>query len=152
LSILVPLAGVLLAIGCIAYVAFPMYVARRAHHSAWSRSRLRLELTERKEALYAAIVELEFDRDVGKLPEEDYQRQRQVLEGQALGVLAELEGLDTGGEEAALRARIERDVAGRQSRTDGDSTSARCPSCQTAVTDRFRFCPECGAALSDATA
>ena len=149
-----PLAGALLAICCIAYVALPLYAARRAQHSAWSRDRLQLELTERKEVLYAAIVELEFDRDVGKVPEEDYQRQRPVMENQALEVLARIEGLETGGEEAALRARIERDVAGLQSppsNAGGAGAAAQCPSCRAAVTDQFRFCPECGATLNDAT-
>lgn len=152
MSLLVPLAGALLAIGCMAYVALPLYAARRAHHSTYNRSGLHLELAERKEALYAGIVELEFDRDVGKVPEEDYQRQRQAMEGEALEVLAELEGLETGGEEAVLRARIERDVAGLQSQgpeSQGDraGAAAHCPSCRAAVTDQFRFCPECGASL-----
>jgi len=163
----VPLAGTLLAIGCMAYVALPLYAARRTHHSAYSRSRLHLVLMERKEALYAAIVEIEFDRDVGKVPEEDYQRQRQALESEVLEILAELEGLEAGGEEAALRARIGRDVAGLQSQVQeskvqesrarqiqrpDDATPTRCPSCQAAVTDQFRFCPECGAALGDTSA
>lgn len=152
-----PLAGALLVIGCVAYVAYPIYATRRAHHSTWRRDRLRLELAERKEALYAAIVELEFDRNVGKLPEEDYRWHRQVLEGQALQTLAELGGLDAGGEEAAMRARIDRDVAGRRAQQRGEgaadepAAAGRCPSCEAVVSARYRFCPECGAPLAEAT-
>lgn len=145
MSALVPLAGALLVTGCLAYVAYPIYAARRAHPSTWRRDRLRLELTERKEALYAAIVELQFDRDVGKVPEDDHRQQRQVLEGEALQVLSELENLGTGGEEASLRVRIEREVAGRRPAPNDRRPTGQCPACNAAVTANYRFCPDCGA-------
>ena len=108
--------------------------------------RLRLKLTERKEALYTTLVELAADHEVGKLAEDDYQRQRQEAEGQALEVLAELERLDKEGEEGVLRARIERDAAACGAAPD----ATQCPSCGAAITDQFRFCPACGATLPGA--
>ncbi|MFH1572323.1 MAG: zinc-ribbon domain-containing protein [Gemmatimonadota bacterium] len=147
MSLAAALAATALTLLCLVWVGYPL-VTSRARPGAWRRDRLRLQLAERKEALYAAIVELEFDRDVGKLPEEDCQRQRRGLEGQALEVLAQLEGLDAGGEEAALRARIEGEVAALRS----VAATGRCPTCGAAVGPSFRFCPGCGAALGSAPA
>ena len=148
MDLALPILCALLTVGCLGYVAYPLRLARRARQTTGRRDRLLLQLTEQKQALYGAIRELQFDAEVGKLPQEDLQQQRQVLEDQALEVLTQLEQLESGDDEAALRAQIERDLAGRDSGETPEEADGRCPGCQAAVSTRYRFCPECGAALS----
>ena len=127
-----------------------------------------MELTERKEQLYASIKELEFDRSLGKMSQEDYQGLRGSLEGEALDVLRQLDSLDghaaLEGEAVALAARIEADVAAFRGESGDLATAlvagagaavpapAFCPGCGQPRRAAHRFCPHCGERLDDAPA
>ncbi len=50
-------------------------------------------IAERKTRLYSGLVELDFDRDSGKISAEDYTRMRDETMAEVLGVLAEEERL-----------------------------------------------------------
>ena len=54
-------------------------------------------LTERKDAIYANLRDLNFEYLAGKYPEPDYAEQRHLLESEAAGVLAELDVLESHG-------------------------------------------------------
>ncbi len=54
-------------------------------------------LSERKDAIYANLRDLNFEYLAGKYPEQDYTEQRQLLEGEAAGVLAEMDALESHG-------------------------------------------------------
>ena len=54
-------------------------------------------LTERKDAIYANLRDLNFEYLAGKYPEQDYAEQRHLLESEAAGVLAELDVLESHG-------------------------------------------------------
>ncbi len=54
-------------------------------------------LTERKDAIYANLRDLNFEYLAGKYPEQDYSEQRQLLESEAASVLAELDTLESHG-------------------------------------------------------
>ena len=63
-------------------------------NSARQREKTRIDyLLERKEQLYDNLRDLNFEYRAGKYPEEDYQTQRSLLEGEAARVLAEIESL-----------------------------------------------------------
>ena len=51
------------------------------------------QLNERKEQIYASIIELTFDNELDKLPDADFQRMRGELEAQALSILEQLDQL-----------------------------------------------------------
>jgi hypothetical protein len=51
------------------------------------------ELVDAKHAVYRSILELEFDRSVGKVAEEDYAIVRRQQEGEALGLLHEMDAM-----------------------------------------------------------
>src|SRR3990172_2663473 len=89
-------------IALIAFVAFfvlwPLVLYRGER--MWVESRgeaLRRTVKERKERIYSGILELDFDRDSGKISAEDHARMRADLMKEALDVLKEEEQLSPGG-------------------------------------------------------
>ena len=105
------------------------------------------EITEASEywIVYSpgAIVELELDREIGKVPEEDFQRLFAQLEAEALAVIGELDQLNGAGS-SELESRIEAEVAALR------QTAAKpsCPGCGALRREGDRFCPQCGVALA----
>jgi hypothetical protein len=60
-------------------------------------------LRERKEVVYENLRDLNFEYKAGKFPESDYLEMRSGLEGEAAGVLAEIQELEALEPEAAYR-------------------------------------------------
>jgi hypothetical protein len=56
------------------------------------------ELVDAKHAVYRSILDLEFDRSVGKVAEEDYAILRRQHEEEALGLLDEMDAMATAAE------------------------------------------------------
>ena len=130
------------------------------------------ELIARRDALYAALKDAEFDRETGKLTDEDYQIVRTRTMAEAAGVLRQLDRL-TPEAEAAFDVEIEQAVA----RMRGDAAAqpvapdlaaaveaeiaslikhaaspARpklaCPDCGQPYQPGDAFCAACGASFS----
>jgi hypothetical protein len=81
-----------------------------------------------REAIYAAIRDLEHDHETGKIAETDYRSMREELRARAVALLRrEREGA------VVLEER---------------SASPRCPSCEAEVRVGDRFCSRCGETLS----
>ena len=93
---LIVLGAQILLIGIVVwYVVSP--IIRRRGELAWSESReeaLLRSIGERKGRLYSSIVELDFDRDSGKISPEDHARMRTEAMNEVLGVLREEETLE----------------------------------------------------------
>ena len=154
---LLPLLGsALLLIGLVLYLARPLLLANAASTVAQG-SDVR-PLYERKEQLLGAIVELELDREIGKIPAEDFQRNFAQLEAEALAVIAELDQLNGAGSDEMER-RIEAEVAalrqqgaGRQEADPAAEKAPRynyCANCGAPRREGDRFCPQCGVALAE---
>lgn len=94
-SAFVVLALQILLIGGVTWFVISPIVLRRGER-AWSESvdeaRLR-SIGERKARLYSSIVELDFDRDSGKISSEDHARMRTEAMNEVLAVLREEEAL-----------------------------------------------------------
>ena len=85
-SIVIPPA--LLLLGCFAYIFWPQRVVTHAVEKT------RLDyLRERKDVIYDNLRDLNFEFKAGKYPEEDFMRQRDQLETEAAGVIAEMDTL-----------------------------------------------------------
>ena len=107
----------------------------------------------RRDALYAALKDAEFDRETGKLTDEDYQVVRTRTMAEAAGVLRRLDRL-TPEAEAAFDAEIEQAVA----RMRGDAAQPVAPDLAAAVEAEIASlikhaappaglklaCPDCG--------
>ncbi len=129
------------------------------------------EMIARRDALYAALKDAEFDRETGKLTEEDYQAVRTRTMAEAAQVLRQIDLL-TPEAEAALDAEIEAEVAHLRA-GDGQSVppdlaaavdaeiaalakraaapvrlKLACPDCGQPYQPGDAFCAACGASLA----
>ncbi len=174
MTIIAILLIALLIVGTFVFVLRPL----AAHDSPWFGQDKGVqapagELIARRDALYAALKDAEFDRETGKLTEEDYQAVRTRAMAEAAGVLRQLDHL-TPEAEAAFDAEIEAAVA--RLREDGTAqpvapelaaaveaeiaaltrraaAPARlklaCPDCGQPYQPGDAFCAACGASLAD---
>ena len=142
-------AGLLLAL---AYaVGYPLFSGRAnrptvAAPSTGSAAAQAL-LEERKEQLFTALRELEFDCELGKVTPQDFAEQRPRLEADALAVLRELEGLTGAPGPADPRQVLEAEVRAARASLAAPPSS-RCPSCDAEQGADHQFCPQCGARLT----
>jgi hypothetical protein len=101
------LISAILLLVALALVIVPFLTPRVDTQPDSERRELR-ELLAEKETLYAAIKELEFDHQAGKLSLEDYLQTRRSYELRAVAVLEQIDRLD-GGRAARGGASIEED-------------------------------------------
>jgi hypothetical protein len=113
--------------------------------------------TRRGQSL-AALKELDFDREMGKLSDADYESLRRTYTAEALAALrdeaGEAAGTPVAGADAGARAAdagesdaAEALIAARARRLTGASACARCG---TRPEADARFCSQCGTALGSA--
>jgi hypothetical protein len=102
--------------------------------------RTRAALEREKLLALRAIKELEFDRAMGRLSEEDFKEMSGRLRTRAARLIRQL---DAG---AGYRERIERDLAKKMGETKTAGVR-QCAACSTANDRDARFCKNCGAKL-----
>jgi ribosomal protein L40E len=105
--------------------------------------RLRVLLEQDKALALRTIKELEFDRAMGKISEEDFHEMSHRLRARAARLMKQL---DAGG---GYRAQIERDLAKRLGAAAEKPERAAhvCVKCSTQNDADARFCKNCGAQL-----
>ena len=94
----------LLACAAVAYVASAPRTAPRRFPDALRSSEEELEA--KKKSALGAIIDIEDERTVGKLSDEDFEILRREYEAEALDALLELDSLQTVGDDDALEAEI----------------------------------------------
>jgi hypothetical protein len=107
-------------------------------------------LEEQRDAVYAALKELDFDFQTGKLSSEDYETLRQQYRQQAVAILQQIDEVKTKGavdfeveaEVAIARARLKRQG---KKRSALPSASWTCAPCRRTMTVEDNFCSGCGA-------
>jgi RNA polymerase subunit RPABC4/transcription elongation factor Spt4 len=149
---------VLLTILALGAVAYPLWAG--GEEQKWEESppdQALEDLLVQKEAAYAAIKDLDFDYQMGKLSAGDYAEMKDRYKGKAISVLKQLDELtpeatasavDSGMEpaeqiEAEVRAlRQEKGVA------LAEPPSRPCRVCGLACQPDDNFCPACGSLLA----
>lgn len=123
------------------FIAYPLYNRRLVETGGSDVMESELtDLLYRKEAVYIALKDLEFDYKTGKLDDSDYQEMKSKFEAEAVGLLG----------------RIDEVEKGSKSPKSGSHLSAKkaegrfCVKCGSAVGDDFNFCGKCGAAIPKA--
>lgn len=150
----------------VAFVVRPLVVgpsaSSRDRYRARGRSALarrmdeRAELLEKRNAVYTAIRELDFDHETGKVSDEDHARQRAELVREGVAILKGLDRLEASAPaadslEAAIAAirrgeDVGTGVAGLSVAPTANGYHA-CPSCGTPASPADRFCGTCGQSL-----
>ena len=135
------LCSVALLLGLLLYLGRPLLISGRTG-AVNGPTR---QLFERKEQLLGEIVELELDRELGKVSAEDFQRLFAELEAETLAIIGELDRLN-GASSDQFERRIEEEVA-----TLRQKTAPRCYDCGTPRRTGDLFCPQCGASLAESS-
>ena len=139
---LVLIAGAALLAALILAAGYPLLTSR-TRFQIRSLDKHSRQLQEHKEQLYAAIKELEFDRQLGKISHEDHDRLHRQLEREALEIIRQLDELNGRENPEKLDVSIEDEVRARRGRPR-ISAIDRCPSCQAEHHPGDLFCPQCG--------
>jgi uncharacterized membrane protein YvbJ len=140
----------------VGYLIFQPLLRGRDTESLSSQSRdiKGKELEKKKEDVYAAIKEMDFDFGMGKISEEDYQELKSQYKAKAIEILKEA---DTAVKEDDTDAEIEKEVqrlrkekAPEAKKGDKKETGVQinfCPHCGTKVAEDHKFCRGCGKSL-----
>ena len=136
------LCSVALLLGLLLYLGRPLLTSGRTSAASGPTR----QLFERKEQLLGEIVELELDRELGKVSAEDFQRLFAELEAATLAVIGELDRLN-GASNSKLERRIEKEVAALRQKT----AASGCHSCGALRREGDLFCPQCGASLVESS-
>ena len=135
------IASLLMVLGVALFVAAPLVGGMRQQRRRTANPELARLDQEHAHALQG-LRELEFDREMGKMSEEDCRELRRGLENKALTAMAGLEKLQAASNAAALR-RPASVMAARRIVTQTNV----CPECGVQLKSSTRFCSECGASL-----
>jgi hypothetical protein len=148
---------VLMAAAVLAALAAPL-LSRGGRDRRVTRGPSELDaLLRRKAMLYANMKDLEFEFEMGKLSETDFQRLREEDRAEAARILSEIDTLEDRGDvdaiierEIAARADGSRPAAARPARAETQTAPlpaapAAAPPADAPVRGVARFCPACGA-------
>jgi hypothetical protein len=146
--------ALLISVAALAYVIWP-FITNKVPPYHVENDEL-IELITRKDGLMAAIKDLEFDFQVGKISEEDYQRFDARLRRQAIAYMQQIEKIspEIAGMDASIEAEINRyrrTVNGHATPTPATPTpTVTPPALDTVGTsgEKARYCTTCGEVLS----
>ncbi|MFQ6113979.1 MAG: zinc ribbon domain-containing protein [bacterium] len=122
-----------------AYVTKPYWQRRTAVKRDASNGQL-TDLIERRDNLLAAIKEIEFDRQTGKISAEDFAEMNTKYRTEAVTVLKRIDALQ-GNNRASKKLEAELQRMRSQRKKIG---AKFCPECGSSVRIEDRFCSACG--------
>ena len=129
---LILMAAILTGIGV--FVAQPFFRPRPENILADEYADTPMQhLLSRKDSIYTALKELEFDFSTGKLSDEDYEALREKFSGEAADVLMQIDEVEA---DAKKPAKSKKAAAGA------------CETCGFKIKPGDRFCKSCGSQLA----
>jgi hypothetical protein len=144
-------AAVLIVAGVALFVAAPLGVGLIGARGK-SVSEADLERCEHDRGLAVqGLKELEFDREMGKLSDADYQSMRASLEDRALTAMTTIEKIQAEGRKASVALVRPKRPAPIARRSETIPTLAMPHEPVNRAAPKIKFCPQCGTrAVSDA--
>lgn len=137
--------ALLFSLGALAFVVWPL--VKPGPPPVLVEEDALAELINRKDNALKSIRDLEFDYQVGKISQEDYERYDQSTRRQAMNLLRQMEELAP--QAGSLDAQLEKMIANHRKTGDTPSAARAQPSNGAkSQAKKQRFCTECGEALT----
>ena len=139
-----------LASGVVLFVLFPIFArASEVSQRPTAIAQERRSLSEKRDRLYEAIKDVEFEYQAGKLSDTDYKSVRTDCLAQAAEVLARLEEIDES-DTAGAKATEEKDsiAVERSPESTEVASGPSCPSCKQPNPAAAKFCMRCGCKMT----
>lgn len=137
--------AIAIAAAALLIVAYPIIARSRAAAPAARSAQEELEeLVAQRDAVFQALRDLNFDRQVGKVTAEDFAVFEANLKEAAADTLRALDRWETTADEA-LDTTLERAIAARRAALTAGGRA--CPACGRPTLADDKFCASCGAAL-----
>ncbi|RMD93189.1 MAG: zinc-ribbon domain-containing protein [Calditrichaeota bacterium] len=125
----------------LAYVALPFFARPNAESKRRRSMAPALEdLLAERDNLLAAIKDLEFDLEMGKISREDFNPLIREYRQKASRIFQSLEKAN--GKKASLK-RLDRELQALAQKS-GNKAQKFCPNCGARVLPQYRFCSQCG--------
>lgn len=137
------LLGLVIVLLALLYVVSPYLWGVGSSRGPTRAQDPRAALYRLRDELFATIVALDFDHDVGKLDEDEYRQERDDLKRQAMVVLRLLDDAGSGAEADGEVRRFSSEPDDR-SLPGGGALGTACASCGARVEAGDRFCSACG--------
>jgi hypothetical protein len=134
---MVEIIGIFLAILTAIFVGYPLFHKRQQKISFALNHRAQ-ELEARKNEIYAAIRDIDFDYKMGKLSQEDYETLRHQYKSEAISMMKQID--------AGQAGKTHRGAKGAAA--PPTTTGRFCHHCGEPITGEARFCSACGGKLA----
>jgi len=82
--------GIVLAMATAAFIAYPLF-QKQKNKVSFALNHRAQEMEARKKEIYAAIRDIDFDYQMGKLSKEDYDALREQYKTEAIGMMKQLD-------------------------------------------------------------
>lgn len=128
---------ILLSLSVSAFIVYPLLKARGGSKLDLDSNHRATDLEERKENIYAAIKEIEFDYQMGKLSEEDFNELRQQYKNDAVELLKEID---------KTQPQVEKAEGKKSAKLQ---TARFCWNCGAPLKPEDKFCADCGTNLTE---
>jgi rubrerythrin len=128
-------------VASLAYIAHPYFKKQTVSpKSKKARSNRLSDLQAQRDTILASIKDLEFDREMGKVSDEDYAQMNTQFRRDAVGILQQID--QSNGKSSAKRAlEAELKSLRNQKKSQGKFF---CKHCGASVSAQDRFCSSCG--------
>jgi len=129
------------------YVLMPLFKEPKGNLDVDLLAETELDrLLDRKAVVYSNLKDLEFEYQMGRLSESDFQQLQAGYKNDAAAILQSLDELDAS---ENLDEMIEKDIASSKAKRYASSPkpardSSRCPSCGAEVVSGKKYCADCG--------
>ncbi len=138
---------IVLIVGAGYWIVSPLLRAVRSDGASDSKRDEELQQLEiRKEGALATIKELEFDLNMGKISDEDYEALKEQYTDDAVGYMKEIEELETGAKKPIKK--IDKELE-QNIRAFRKKPGIFCTQCGTPASSDDKFCAKCGERLVD---
>lgn len=144
------LAGLALLALVAAFVGRPLF--ERSGTRVAEQDRQLSSLLAERDRVLSSLQDLDMDRAMNKILEDDYQAQRAELLTEGAAILREIDSLQPPDvdedDKSELEREIEREVARLRSAEASDEARF-CPACGAEVSPGDRYCMQCGEPLME---